>query len=78
MRGKLDEVTYLISERIEDELNRRIVEPFCNRRDAWWVSDSTHNWHMWITANCLSVVLLTETNGAKRAKAVELALRYTE
>ena len=78
MRGKLDEVTYLISERIEYELNRRIVEPFCNRRDAWWVSDSTHNWHMWITANCLSVVLLTETNSAKRAKAVELALRYTE
>ncbi|MBR4889128.1 MAG: heparinase II/III family protein [Clostridia bacterium] len=78
MRSELDKVTLLIGERIEYELNKRIVEPFCNRRDAWWVSDSTHNWHMWITSNCLAVVLLTETNPAKRAKAAELGLRYTE
>ncbi len=78
MRSKLDEVSFLITERMEYELNKRIIEPFCNRRDAWWVSDSTHNWHMWITSNCLTVVLLVETNPAKRAKAAELGLRYVE
>lgn len=78
MRKKLDEVTFLIGERIEYELNRRIIEPFCNRRDDWWVTEVTHNWHMLTTSNCLAVVLLMEPNPAKRAKAAELALRYTE
>ena len=78
MRGELDKISYLISERVEYELNKRIIEPFCNRREEWWISMSTHNWHMWTTSNCLAVVLLTETNPAKRAKAVELALKYTE
>ena len=78
MRSELDKVSFLIGERIEYELNKRIVEPFCNRRDAWWTADTTHNWHMWISSNCLAVVLLTETNPAKRAKAAELGLRYTE
>ncbi|MBR4889130.1 MAG: heparinase II/III family protein [Clostridia bacterium] len=78
MRSKLDEVSFLISERIEYELNRRVIEPFCNRRDAWWIDDSTHNWHIWITSNCLTIILLTESNPAKRAKAAELALRYVE
>ncbi|MBR4889129.1 MAG: heparinase II/III family protein [Clostridia bacterium] len=78
MRSELDKISYLITERIEYELNKRIVEPFCNRRDEWWITTSTHNWHMWTASNCLAVVLLTETNPAKRAKAAELGLKYTE
>jgi len=78
MRTPLDKITYLVCERIEYELERRILAPFYNRRDFFWVNTAMSNWHIWITSNCLAVVLLMETNPQKRALGVELALRYTE
>ncbi len=78
LRNRLDEVSYLITERIERELERRIIEPFCYRRDFWWMSSHVHNWHIWCTANCLAVTLLIERNPKKRALGTGLALKFVE
>ena len=76
LKEKLEEISYLIPERMEYELTRRILDPFYKRRDAWWMSASIHNWHIWCTFNCLAVVLLMEPGKQKRAMGAELALRY--
>ena len=76
MKERLEEVSYIIPERMEYELKRRILDPFYNRRDAWWMSASIHNWHIWCTFNCMTVVLLMEPGKQKRAMGAELALRY--
>ena len=78
MGREFDKVSYLICDRIEYEMNRRILEPFYFRGDLWWKQSTTHNWHIWCTSNCLACILLMEKNPAKRAKGVELALRLTE
>lgn len=49
-------------ERIEYELDRRIVSPYINRDDFWWMGNTpkkVNNWNPWIIANLLTVFLVS-------------------
>lgn len=48
-------------QRIENELDRRIIIPYLNRGDFWWMGNTTHvlnNWNPWILSNVLTVFLV--------------------
>jgi len=50
----------LIIERIEYELERRIVTPYINRGDFWWMGrgvKKVNNWTPWILANIFTVLV---------------------
>ncbi len=51
-----------IIERIEYELERRIIKPYLSHRDFWWMGygHGVNNWNPWILSNILSVFLLAE------------------
>ena len=47
-----------ILERLEYELERRILTPYCNRGDFWWMGNTPkkpNNWTPWILQNVLTV-----------------------
>lgn len=73
LKDRLDKVTPVICQRIEYELQRRIIQPYLTRYDWWWMGygkRNVNNWAPWCVSNCLSVVLLMEDNSYKRSEAV--------
>jgi hypothetical protein len=65
LAGQLDAYSPIINKRIAFELHRRILDPYKQRDDFWWMGFSgkpVNNWNAWINANVLQVALLSETN----------------
>ena len=59
----LDEVTPIIRERILYEVRRRVILPYLNYSDYWWmgyVRRNINNWCPWITSNVLTACALCE------------------
>lgn len=55
----------IINKRIKAELRKRIVIPYLQRSDFWWMGfagNVVNNWNPWINTNVLQTELLTETN----------------
>ncbi len=52
-----------ILDRIEYEMNTKIIHPYSNRKDYWWMgyNGPTNNWNVWIISNILTVFLLMPT-----------------
>ena len=78
LADQLNEITHLITRRIDIELEERIKKPFIYREDFWWmgtVNKKVNNWTPWIIANVMSVFLLNEYDQIRRAKALEKMLR---
>ena len=73
MGTRLDQESPLIRERIEYEINRRILTPGLERTDFWWMGytdQSLNNWTPWICSNWIQTVLLMEKDPAKKTDAV--------
>ena len=73
MEDKLNKVSPRITERILQEEERRIINPFLNRNFSWEGRDenaSVNNWNPWINSNLLAVVLFLEKDADKRKNAV--------
>ncbi|MBP1963076.1 heparinase II/III domain-containing protein [Paenibacillus aceris] len=74
LKHSLDHVSENICSRIRIELKRRIMDPFLERNDLWWMGLETNrkmnNWNPWINSNLLSVFLLLEQENERRFQAV--------
>ncbi|MEI8309467.1 MAG: heparinase II/III family protein [Verrucomicrobiota bacterium] len=57
LRAGFDLLSPVIAERIEGEILRRIIEPFEQRDDFWWLSGE-NNWSPW----CVSATLLAASH----------------
>lgn len=73
----LDGVSPLVRQRIELEMDRRILTPLWERNDFMWMGlergmmgRRVNNWNPWICSNWLSATLLMEENDKKRAETV--------
>ena len=59
----LDEVTPIIRDRILYEVRRRVIYPYLNYSDFWWmgyVRKNINNWCPWITSNVLTACAICE------------------
>lgn len=79
LRSALDRMNPLIGERIVHELRRRILDPYLQRDDCWWMGlkereKRLNNWTTWCTSNCLSAFLLVEEDAERRKQAVLKAM----
>jgi hypothetical protein len=76
---KLNDISPLIQERIYLEEDRRIIKPFLERNDFWWMgfdsSQGINNWNPWINSNILNIVLMLEKDHTRRNQAVYKAMR---
>jgi hypothetical protein len=79
----LDEVDPIVTNRMRHEIRTRLLEPFMNRDDWWWLGfehDAGHagppnNWNPWILSNLLALAMLIEDDEERRARLVHRALR---
>ncbi len=75
---EFDSVNHFIAERIEYEINRRILVPFYSRDDFRWMGFLGHivgNWNPYCNSNVLAVILLTEKDRTKRVNGVYKIMR---
>jgi len=71
------EVPNIIRERIEFELNRRIVKPYLTYTMRW-ITEFVNNWDPWIVSNVLSVTALTVKDPAVREAVVKRSLEFLD
>ncbi|MDZ7319575.1 MAG: heparinase II/III-family protein [candidate division KSB1 bacterium] len=74
LKQPLDDASPLICQRIEVEVDKRILKPCLERNDFWWMSFrpmvTINNWNPWNNSNWLTSVLLLEQDAGRRAAAV--------
>ena len=67
LKRRLDGVTPLLCDRIEREIRRRVLKPFMETDDFWWMGvkrQDLNNWTPWILSNVmLSACLLPNEKG---------------
>jgi hypothetical protein len=71
---QIDKVHPLIRERLEAEVERRLLSVYRNRQDFGWMglnnSAPVNNWNPWINSNLLTCALLMDADPARRAQTV--------
>ncbi len=75
--SRLDTVSPLIRERIEYEIDRRILIPNFERDDFWWMGytgEQLNNWTPWICSNWISSILLMEEDPELRTEYLHKAM----
>jgi hypothetical protein len=68
LRPQLDRFSPLIGQRVEREIQRRMLTPALKTK-YWWKTAGM-NWNPWICSNWLSCVLLFETDRQRQTEAV--------
>lgn len=70
---EFDRVNPFIVQRIDYEINRRVLEPFYTRDDFRWMAlhgQVVGNWNPYCNSHVLAVILLSECDQQKRAKGI--------
>lgn len=77
LKDKLDAISPLICQRIHREINIRLITPYINRTDYWWMgflqigNEKLNNWNPWINSNMLVTILLSEKDEMRKIKAIQ-------
>lgn len=75
LKDEFDKVSPLINERIIEEVNRNLINPYFARDDYWWMGFSgqqVNNWNPWINYNVLQALMLIEKRpGTCAARSLE-------
>lgn len=78
---EFNNVNPLISQRIEYEIKRRLLAPYYERDDFWWMGfqgSFVNNWNVWCNANVLKCMWLIEDDSQQRALGIEKILRSAD
>ncbi len=79
--NRLDIVTPALRSRVRLEVDRRVLTPFMERDDFWWMGftrKDLNNWTPWILSNIIDAFLLLETDNARLATALTRAMRMLD
>ncbi|MZQ86770.1 heparinase [Paenibacillus sp. 5J-6] len=79
LKKKLDVSSIMVCERIHLEVKNRILDPYLQRTDFWWMGFNQermlNNWNPWCHSNCLLAFLLLEDDQQRREEAILKAMR---
>ncbi|MDR1723266.1 MAG: heparinase II/III-family protein [Tannerella sp.] len=71
---EFDKISPVISRRIKYELKNKVLEPFYERNDYWWITGwgrgSVNNWTPWCNYNVLTCIALIEDDPEKKSEGV--------
>lgn len=75
MHKEFDKIDPEISRRLRHELETRIMEPYLNNDNFWWMAinykgQMVNNWNPWCNSNALMTFMLMENNVDKLSQAV--------
>jgi len=80
LKGRLDKVSHFISQRIEAELEKRIIKPYLNWHFGWMGEKNSHasNWSIWCTQNILITVFFGNYTQAIKKNVLLKAAKTTD
>jgi hypothetical protein len=71
---EFDKISPVISKRLVSELKKKILNPFYERYDYWWLTGSgagiVNNWNPWCNHNMLTCIMLIEDDPVKREAGI--------
>ena len=76
LEKQFDQFSPDLCQRIDREIERRILKPAVER-DYWWKTAGM-NWNPWICSNWLACVLICEKDEARKAKAIDQIRQATK
>lgn len=78
LKDKLDDATPIINDRILYEVRRRVIQPYLDFCDCWWMGINpgrrVNNWNPWISSNVLTAAALTESDDRIRQRVLDKAI----
>jgi hypothetical protein len=84
LENRLDRESRLICERIRYEIKRRILSPYLEHDDFWWMGFQkregfqVNNWNPWCNSNYLIALLTVEQDRAQLVRGISKCLRSLE
>ena len=80
-KEEFDTLNPLINERIKKEITDKILIPFYDRDDFWWMgfnTDFVNNWNPWCNYNVLNCILLIEEDKQKQILGIRKVMRSVD
>jgi hypothetical protein len=82
LESELDDIDPLIADRIAYEIDRRILTPYEDHEDWWWMGYTwrqgergrVNNWNPWINSNVIATTLLMEDDPERRLALIHKAM----
>ncbi|MDR1337202.1 MAG: heparinase, partial [Tannerella sp.] len=72
--AEFDKISPVISKRLRSELQNRVLLPFYERNDYWWITGWgkgwVNNWTPWCNYNVLTCIALLEDDPVKKTEAI--------
>lgn len=69
-----DAISPVIAQRLKSELEQKVLHPFYDRYDYWWITGwgegRVNNWTPWCNYNLLTTILLIEEDPVKKRDAI--------
>ncbi|SCD21015.1 Hypothetical protein PSM36_2210 [Proteiniphilum saccharofermentans] len=67
---EFDKISPVISKRLKNELQKKVLDPFYERYDFWWITGwgegNVNNWTPWCNYNILTCIALIEDDPVKK------------
>ena len=71
---EFDKISPVISKRLKYELQKKVLDPFYERYDYWWITGwgegNVNNWNPWCNYNMLTCILLMEEDQKKKENGI--------
>jgi hypothetical protein len=71
---EFDKISPIISKRLKQELQKKVLDPFYERYDYWWITGwgtgNVNNWNPWCNYNMLTCILLMEEDPDKKLNGI--------
>lgn len=80
-KEEFDKISPLINQRIIEEVNKNLINPYFARSDYWWMGfegQQVNNWNPWINYNVLQALMLIEENPERIQKGVWKLMKSTD
>lgn len=83
MKDNFDTYSPLVSSRLYEEIQRRILIPYYERSDFWWMAldgkkRMVNNWNVWLNYNVLTCLLLVEKDRQQQIKGIYKTIRSVD
>lgn len=81
LKDPLNSVSDILPQRIQFELEKRVVTPYLSRNDFWWLGfkgQSVNNWNPTVNSGVLLTALLTEDNQDRLDSAVYKTMKSVD
>lgn len=80
-KEEFDKISPLINQRIIEEVNKNLINPYFARSDYWWMGfegQQVNNWNPWINYNVLQALMLIEENPKRIQEGVWKLMKSTD